>query len=61
MKTEDISIWILIQRKSLELIKNLNNESYGTLQWLLDDTKSAMGGRLLRHWIEKTSGQSRKD
>ena len=37
----------------MELIKNLNNENYGTLQWLLDDTKSAMGGRLLRQWIER--------
>ena len=23
------------------------------MQWLLDDTKSAMGGRLLRQWIER--------
>ena len=34
-------------------LHQLNNESYGTLQWLLDDTKSAMGGRLLRQWIER--------
>lgn len=40
-------------KKSLELVKNSDNENYGTLQWLLDETKSAMGGRLLRQWIER--------
>jgi DNA mismatch repair protein MutS len=40
-------------RKSLELVKNSNNETYGSLLWLLDKTQSAMGGRLLRQWIEK--------
>ena len=53
VKTEDYIYMDSYTKKSLELIKNLNNESYGTLQWLLDDTKSAMGGRLLRHWIER--------
>src|SRR5699024_1443232 len=45
VKTEDYIYMDSYTKKSLELIKNLNNESYGTLQWLLDDTKSAMGGR----------------
>ena len=53
VKTEDYIYMDSYTKKSLELIKNLNNESYGTLQWLLDDTKSAMGGRLLRQWIER--------
>ncbi len=53
VKTEDYIYMDSYTKKSLELIKNANNESYGTLQWLLDDTKSAMGGRLLRQWIER--------
>ena len=53
VKTEDYIYMDSYTKKSLELIKSLNNESYGTLQWLLDDTKSAMGGRLLRQWIER--------
>ena len=38
-------------KKALELLTNSNNETYGTLLWLLDHTKSAMGGRLLRNYI----------
>lgn len=53
VKTEDYIYMDSYTKKSLELTKNLNNENYGTLQWLLDDTKSAMGGRLLRQWIER--------
>ena len=53
VKTEDYIYMDAYTKKSLELIKNANNESYGTLQWLLDETKSAMGGRLLRQWIER--------
>lgn len=53
VKTEDYIYMDSYTKKSLELIKNADNESYGTLQWLLDDTKSAMGGRLLRQWIER--------
>lgn len=53
VKTEDFIYMDSYTKKSLELVKNADNESYGTLQWLLDDTKSAMGGRLLRQWIER--------
>lgn len=53
VKTEDFIYMDSYTKKSLELIKNADNENYGTLQWLLDDTKSAMGGRLLRQWIER--------
>ena len=35
-------------KKSLELTKNGANESYGTLLWLLNHTRSAMGSRLLK-------------
>ena len=40
-------------KKALELTKNANNEKYGTLLWLLDHTHSAMGGRLLKQWIDQ--------
>ncbi len=53
VKTEDYIYMDSYTKKSLELIKNSNNENYGTLQWLLDDTKSAMGARLLRQWVER--------
>jgi len=53
VKTEDYIYMDSYTKKSLELVKNANNENYGTLQWLLDDTKCAMGGRLLRQWIER--------
>ncbi|MEG0592091.1 MAG: DNA mismatch repair protein MutS [Coprobacillus sp.] len=53
VKTEDYIYMDSYTKKSLELIKNSDNDSYGTLQWLLDETKSAMGARLLRQWIER--------
>ncbi len=53
VKTDDYIYMDSYTQKSLELIKNLNNENYGSLLWLLDDTKSAMGGRMLRQWIER--------
>lgn len=53
VKPDDYIYMDSYTKKSLELVKNADNDSYGTLQWLLDDTKSAMGGRLLRQWIER--------
>lgn len=53
VKTDDYIYMDSYTKKSLELIKNSDNENYGTLQWLLDDTKSAMGARLLRQWIDR--------
>lgn len=53
VKTEDYIYMDSYTKKSLELVKSSDHEAYGTLQWLLDDTKSAMGGRLLRQWIER--------
>ncbi len=43
-------------KRNLELTENLrlNNKNY-TLLWLLDKTKTAMGGRLLKKWIEYPS------
>lgn len=41
-------------RRHLELIQSLRDKkTHGTLLWLLDETKTAMGGRLLKQWIEK--------
>ncbi len=53
VKTEDYIYMDSYTKKSLELVKSADHDTYGTLQWLLDDTKSAMGGRLLRQWIER--------
>ncbi len=41
-------------RKNLELQKSLkDNSKKGTLLWLLDETETAMGGRLLKQWLDK--------
>jgi DNA mismatch repair protein MutS len=41
---------------NLELIQSLrNHEKYGSLFWLLDDTKTAMGTRKLKQWILRPS------
>ena len=39
---------------NLELIRNIRTgKKSGTLLWLLDQTKTAMGGRKLKQWIER--------
>ena len=41
-------------RRNLELVESMRNkEKRGTLLWVLDKTKTAMGARLLRTWIVK--------
>ena len=41
-------------RRNLELTETLRSkEKKGTLLWVLDKTHTAMGGRLLRSWVEK--------
>ncbi len=41
-------------RRSLELTENLRTgEKRGSLLWVLDRTKTPMGGRLLRSWLER--------
>lgn len=43
-------------RLNLELTRTIrSDEKYGSLFWFLDQTKTAMGGRLLKHWISKPS------
>ncbi|WP_283675297.1 DNA mismatch repair protein MutS [Butyricicoccus sp. Marseille-Q5471] len=44
----------LIARRNLELCETMRTkEKKGTLLWVLDRTKTAMGARLMRQWIEK--------
>ena len=39
-------------RRSLELTERMRDKSKrGTLIWVLDETSTSMGGRLLRRWI----------
>lgn len=41
-------------RRNLELTASLrNNSRWGTLLWVLDYTNTAMGGRLLKNWLEQ--------
>ena len=41
-------------RRNLELTETLRSkEKKGTLLWVLDKTRTAMGGRMMRSWIEK--------
>ena len=41
-------------KHNLELISSIRTgQKKGTLLWLLDETKTAMGGRLLKQWIDK--------
>ncbi len=44
----------LTARRNLELTATLRSkEKRGSLLWVLDKTKTAMGGRLLRSWLER--------
>ena len=41
-------------RRNLELTESLRSgEKRGSLRWVLDKTKTPMGGRLLRSWVER--------
>ena len=41
-------------RKNLEICETLRGkEKKGTLLWVLDKTRTSMGGRLIRSWLEK--------
>lgn len=43
-------------QNNLELVRNIRTEEkYGSLWWLLDKTKTAMGARLLKKWIQAPS------
>ena len=40
-------------RRNLELDTNLGGGGEHTLMWVLDKTRSAMGSRLLRRWLNR--------
>ena len=40
-------------RRNLELVQRLDGSREGTLLWVLDETRSALGRRLLREWVER--------
>ncbi len=40
-------------RRNLELTVNLQGNEKFTLAWVLDKTKTAMGGRMLRRWLHR--------
>ena len=41
-------------RRNLELIRTIRDErKFGSLLWVLDRTKTAIGGRLLKRWLEQ--------
>ena len=41
-------------RRNLELLETMRNkEKRGSLLWVLDKTRTAMGKRLIRSWIEQ--------
>ncbi|WP_449619455.1 DNA mismatch repair protein MutS [Robertmurraya sp. Marseille-Q9965] len=41
-------------KRNLELTETIRSKGKkGSLLWLLDETKTAMGGRLLKHWIDR--------
>ena len=50
--TESYMLMESATRRNLELVQTLRDGEYkGSLLWLLDETVTAMGGRLLRQWI----------
>lgn len=54
IKNDDFMTMDLYTKKSLELTENArDHDKYGSLFWLLDMTKSAMGSRLLKSYIDR--------
>ncbi len=52
--TEDYMLLDLSSRRNLELVETLREkERRGSLLWVLDKTKTAMGARLLRQYVEQ--------
>lgn len=48
-------------KSNLELTQSIRNgKKQGTLLWLLDETKTAMGGRLLKQWLDRPLIQEKK-
>lgn len=54
INNQDFMTMDLYTKKSLELTENSkDHEKYGSFFWLLDMTKSAMGARLLKNYIDR--------
>ena len=57
LKTYSVQDFMLLDmatRRNLELVETLRDKSYkGSLLWVLDHTRTAMGGRRLRKWLEQ--------
>ncbi len=52
--TNDFMLLDMASRRNLELTETMREKSRrGTLLWVLDRTKTAMGARLLRKWVEQ--------
>lgn len=54
INSKDFMTMDLYTKKSLELTENArDHDKFGSLFWLLDKTKSAMGARLLKNYIDR--------
>ena len=54
MKIKDFLQMDFATRLVLDLVENARSgKKQGSLFWLLDETKTAMGMRLLRSWIQR--------
>ena len=52
-RREDSVILDAATRRNLEIDTNMNGGTDHTLMWVMDRTKTAMGGRLLRRWLNR--------
>ncbi len=52
-RREDSVVLDAATRRNLEIDTNLTGGDQHTLQWVMDKTKTAMGGRLLRRWLNR--------
>ena len=52
-RREDSVIMDAATRRNLEIDSNLTGGDQYTLQWVMDRTKTAMGSRLLRRWLNR--------
>ncbi len=61
IKNDDYLMMDSYTRDALELVRNANDhQKHGSLYWLLDRTKTAMGSRLLKTYIERPLVNSRE-
>ena len=57
-RREDSVILDAATRRNLEIDTNLTGGDKHTLQWVMDRTKTAMGSRLLRRWLNRPLNDS---